>query len=347
MPAYKDEKTGKWYCKFYYRDWNGQQKQKKKAGFALKREALQWEADFITNHAGTPDATLSAVCEKYLELKKATWKPLTYQSKESAIRTHIMPHLGNAPINEITPLMVSEWQRKELETCSRGAVKLYKQILTAILNFAVNNYNLPSNPCSKAEKITVPRKEMRFISVEEFKRLEAAADDLQFLTMLKVLFWSGIRWGELAALTAADVTPEYISVNKTLIYIKREGHSVQQSTKSENSLRKVPIHDGLYNDVQAYINALYGLCDDMQIFTMGASKFRKELHKACSTAGIEPVRIHDLRHSHVALLIHLGLFPNAIAKRIGDIPDTVINTYAHIYEEDETAVTVRLAEMDK
>lgn len=347
MPAYKDEKTGKWYCKFYYVDWNGQKKQKKKSGFALKREAQQWESDFIANHAGSSDATLAAVCEKYLDLKKATWKPLTYQTKESVIRNHISPHLGKIPINEITPLMISEWQKRALETCSIGAVKLHKQILTAILNFAVNNYNLPSNPCSKAEKLTVPRKEMRFITVEEFKRLESVADDLQFLTMLKILFWSGIRWGELAALTAADITPEYININKTLIYIMREGHSVQQSTKSQNGLRRVPIHKGLYNDIQTYINSLYRLSDDAQLFSIGSGKFRTDLRKSCSKIGIDPIRIHDLRHSHVALLIHMGLFPNAIAKRIGDIPDTVINTYSHIYEEDEIAITAKLAEMDK
>ena len=45
MPAYKDEKTGKWFAKFYYTNWQGIKKQKWKRGFATKKEALGFERD--------------------------------------------------------------------------------------------------------------------------------------------------------------------------------------------------------------------------------------------------------------------------------------------------------------
>ena len=347
MPLYKDEKTGKWYCKFYYKDWNGERKQKKKSGFALKRDAAQWERDFLQNHAADPSIPLAAVCEKYLELKRATWKPLTYRSNEATIRNHIVPQLGHIPINEITPLMISEWQKKELETVSRRTLALLRTALSSIFNFAVNNYGLQSNPCRKAEKIAVPRKEMNFITVEQYKYLLAVSEGLQFRTILKVLFWTGLRWGELAALTVSDIQPDYINVNKILIHVPYQGHQVQPSTKSDNGMRKVPIHEGLYQDIQAYIGTIYGISDDDLIFTLRDDGFRDKLRKACEFIGIQPIRIHDLRHSHVALLIHMGLFPNAIAKRIGDVPDTIINTYAHIYKEDETAICTKFEELDK
>ena len=349
MPAYKDPKTGKWYCKFYYKDWNGERRQKKKSGFSRKREAAQWESEFLSNHINSPDISFSSVCGKYLELKKATWKPLTYQSRKSIVENHIIPHLGHMAINEITPLMISEWQKDELKKASKNSVKLYKTTLSAVFTFAVNNYGLKDNPCRKSEKLIVPRKEMRFITVEDFKKLAAASDDMQFTTALKVLFWSGMRWGEFAALTIRDIQPDHINVNKTMVYILGEGYKVQHSTKSVSGLRKVPIHQKLYKTVEEYINTsqdIQDASDDQPLFTISHRLFRLKLHRACAGAGLTPIRIHDLRHSHVALLIHMGLFPNAIAKRIGDIPDTVINTYAHIYEEDEAALSFKLNDLD-
>lgn len=346
MPAYKDGKTGKWYCKFYYRDWNGERKQKKKSGFARKREAMQWEADFLANYTSSPDVLLSSVCGKYLEIKRPVWKPLTYQSRKSIIENHIDPYLGHVPISKITPLMVSEWQRDQLKKASKNSVKLYKTTLSAVFSFAVNNYGLKDNPCRRSEKLTVPRKEMRYITVEELRRIVAASDDLQFITALKVLFWSGMRWGELAALTFRDLHPDYININKSMVYIMGEGYTIQQSTKSVSGLRRVPIHQKLYEAIQDYIKTVPDTSGDQLLFTISHRLFRLRLRRACANAGIVPIRIHDLRHSHVALLIHMGLFPNAIAKRIGDIPDTVINTYAHIYEEDEAALSLKLNGLD-
>ena len=346
MPAYKDEKTKKWYCKFYYIDWNGKSQQKKKSGFDKKREALEWERDFLQNHATNPDAKLSSICDKYLELKKLTWKDLTYQSASNVIKNHIKPFLGDMPINEITPLMISEWQKQELENVSKESLKLYKGILTSIFNFAKANYKLSSNPCSMSEKIKVPKKEMNFLTIEEFKKIINVEMHDQLVLAIKVLFWTGMRWGELTALTVQDIHYDYIRINKNHIYVSGEGHKIQNSTKSENGIRKVPIHKKLSEDIQTYLGSLYGISNDTIIFDISRDGFRRQLRRACQSSGVKTIRTHDLRHSHVALLIHMGLFPNAIAKRIGDTPDTVINTYAHIYEEDEKALAAQLDEMD-
>lgn len=108
----------------------------------------------------------------------------------------------------------------------------------------------------------------------------------------------------------------------------------------------MPIHKKLSEDIQNYLVSVYGMASDTIIFDISRDGFRRRLRHACQSAGVKIIRTHDLRHSHVALLIHMGLFPNAIAKRIGDTPDTVINTYAHIYEEDEKTLVVQLDKMD-
>ena len=65
MPAYKD-KTGKWFCKFYYTDWQGNNRQKWKRGFATKKEALAYERDFLEKQSANPDMTFQNLYELYM-----------------------------------------------------------------------------------------------------------------------------------------------------------------------------------------------------------------------------------------------------------------------------------------
>ena len=67
MPTYKDEKTGKWYCKFYYTDYTGKRRQKLKRGFVRQRDAKDWERQFLEKLQGTPDMTFQSLYELYLE----------------------------------------------------------------------------------------------------------------------------------------------------------------------------------------------------------------------------------------------------------------------------------------
>lgn len=67
MPAYYDEKTKTWFCKFYYTDYTGAKKQKKKRGFKLQREAKEWERTFLERLQGTPDMTFQALYDLYIE----------------------------------------------------------------------------------------------------------------------------------------------------------------------------------------------------------------------------------------------------------------------------------------
>ena len=78
MPTYKDEKTGTWYCKFYYTDYTGTRKQKLKRGFKLQRTAKEWEQDFLTRLQGCPDMTFKTLYELYAtDLKEHAAEPVT------------------------------------------------------------------------------------------------------------------------------------------------------------------------------------------------------------------------------------------------------------------------------
>ena len=78
MPAYYNDDTKKWYCKFYYKDWQGNRKQKKKSGFERKKDALEWERSFLDKLSGSPDMAFSDMVELNLEDKKKHVKLRTY-----------------------------------------------------------------------------------------------------------------------------------------------------------------------------------------------------------------------------------------------------------------------------
>ena len=66
MPAYKNEQRGTWYCKFYYEDWQGKRKQKKKEGFKTQREAKAYEREFLSKTTADCSMTFGSLVELYL-----------------------------------------------------------------------------------------------------------------------------------------------------------------------------------------------------------------------------------------------------------------------------------------
>lgn len=115
MPSYKDEKSGTWYCKFYYMDWSGIRRQKLKRGFRLQREAKEWERIFLEQFSKNPDITFAALYNKYLKFKENRVRPSTLESQRNAIELHILPYFKNKVVSDITPADIVEWQNTILE----------------------------------------------------------------------------------------------------------------------------------------------------------------------------------------------------------------------------------------
>ena len=153
MPAYKDEKTGKWFAKFYYTNWQGIKKQKWKRGFATKKEALAYERDFLEKQSANPDMTFQNLYELYMEDMTARLKQSTILTKKHICETHILPFFGKKPINEIKASDVRRWQN-QLMNSPKGYSKTYLKTinnqLTCMINYAKRFYDLNTNPCGQA-----------------------------------------------------------------------------------------------------------------------------------------------------------------------------------------------------
>ena len=337
MPAYKDEKTGKWFAKFYYTNWQGIKKQKWKRGFATKKEALGFERDFLEKQSANPDMTFQNLYEIYMEDMAARLKQSTLLTKKAVLQTHILPFFGSKPINEIKASDVRRWQAKLMSSPNNYSQTYLKKInteLNSIINYAKRFYDLNTNPCGKAGTIGKAKaEEMDYWTYDEYIAFrEGVKDKSLSYICFEVLYWTGMREGELLALSPADIDLDNktISINRT--YQRIEGKDVFTSPKTRKSKRKIPIPDFLCQELSDYIQSRYMLDADERLFPVTKSYLSHEMIRGCKNTGVKKIRIHDIRHSHASLLINQGCDALMLADRLGhEKVSTTLNTYSHLF----------------
>ena len=337
MPAYKDEKTGKWFAKFYYTNWQGIKKQKWKRGFASKKEALGFERDFLEKQSANPDMTFQNLYEIYMEDMAARLKQSTLLTKKTVLQTHILPFFGSKPINEIKVSDVRRWQAKLMSSPNNYSQTYLKKInteLNSIINYAKRFYDLNTNPCGKAGTIGKAKaEEMDYWTYDEYIAFrEGVKDKSLSYICFEVLYWTGMREGELLALSPADIDLDNktISINRT--YQRIEGKDVFTSPKTRKSKRKIPIPDFLCQELSDYIQSRYMLDADERLFPVTKSYLSHEMIRGCKNTGVKKIRIHDIRHSHASLLINQGCDALMLADRLGhEKVSTTLNTYSHLF----------------
>lgn len=337
MPAYKDEKTGKWFAKFYYTNWQGIKKQKWKRGFATKKEALGFERDFLEQQSANPDMTFQNLYEIYMEDMAARLKQSTLLTKKAVLQTHILPFFGSKPINEIKASDVRRWQAKLMSSPNNYSQTYLKKInteLNSIINYAKRFYDLNTNPCGKAGTIGKAKaEEMDYWTYNEYIVFREGVKDkpLSYICF-EVLYWTGMREGELLAPSPADIDIDnkLISINRT--YQRIEGKDVFTSPKTRKSKRKIPIPDFLCQELSDYIQSRYMLDADERLFPVTKSYLSHEMIRGCKKTGVKKIRIHDIRHSHASLLINQGCDALMLADRLGhEKVSTTLNTYSHLF----------------
>lgn len=351
MPAYKDNKTGKWFCKFYYTDWQGNNRQKWKRGFATKKEALAYERDFLEKQSANPDMTFQNLYELYMEDMTARLKQSTILTKKHICETHILPFFGKKPINEIKASDVRRWQNQLMNSSKRYSKTYLKTInnqLTCMINYAKRFYDLNTNPCGQAGSIGQAKaEEMEYWTYDEYIAFREGIKDkpLSYIC-LQVLYWTGMREGELLALTAADIdlVTKRIDINKT--YQRLHGEDIITTPKTRKSKRKVPIPDFLCQELQEYMDSRYMLAPNERLFPITKSFLSHEMERGCKKTGVKRIRIHDIRHSHASLLINQGCDALILADRLGhEKVSTTLNTYSHLFPHKQQELVSNLEQL--
>lgn len=347
MSVYKNEERGTWYTIFRYTDWKGERKQKKKEGFALKREAQEFEREFIKKYSGSCEMTFRSMCDLYLEDAKNHLKPTSFNVKKNILDNRVLPILGDLPINEITPNTLRQFNNQLLESEKNYSTLYLKKIngqISCIFTFAVKYYNLTSNPCKIYSSPSGETKtDIQFWTLEEFKQFIKEVERIDYKTAYEVLFWTGMRSGELLALTVGDIDfkNNLISINKN--YAKLNNKELTLTPKTKKSKRIIEIPRFLTDHIKEYLTHVYDYSNDTKLFTMSRPALRINLNKTAEKAAVKGIRLHDLRHSHASLLIELGFQPLIVADRLGhENVKTTLETYAHLYPHKQSTVCEKL-----
>ena len=351
MPAYKDNRQGTWYASFYFENWQGVKQKKLKRGFATKKDALAWEREFLLQQAADLTMTFEAFVEIYITDKKKRLRENTWFTKEHIIRTKILPYFKEKRLSEIKPRDVIAWQNEMLnhkdemgQPYSPVYLKTVHNQLSAIFNHAVRYYNLHDNPCKKAGSMGKKKnREMMFWTKEQYlKFAEVMMNKPLSFYAFEMLYWCGIREGELLALTPADFDFEKrtVSINKS--YQRLNGQDLITTPKTEKSNRVITMPQFLAEEIQDYLKMLYGIGADDRMFTVTKSYLHREMDRGSKEAGVPRIRIHDIRHSAVSLLIDMGFSATAIADRVGHESIDITYNYAHLFPSKQTEMTDKL-----
>lgn len=188
---------------------------------------------------------------------------------------------------------------------------------------------------------------MVIYTLDQFKRLLEHAYDYTDYTIFSILFFTGMRKGELFALQRKDIDLEIGIINIDESYQRIAKEDVYTSPKTPNSVRKVEIPKFLTEIIKQYLDTCYHLKKDDYVFTHHYVKLRGRLKIAQRRAGLtKNFTIHCFRHSHVSLLIELGYSILMIADRIGDTVETTLKTYSHLYPDKQSQLVNQLDEIN-
>lgn len=346
MPIYHDKKANTWYVKTYYTDYTGTKKQKMKRGFKLQRDAKEWERAFLEKQQGTPDMTFQSLYDLYIDDMSHRLRENSIAGKKNVFKNRILPYFKDKPINQITPKDIRAWQNTQISAgYSDAYLDRMQNMMTTILNYAVNYYNLTENPCNKAGHMGKRTRSMQFWTLEQYNNFIHYVDNPTAHTAIQMLFYSGMRFGELLALTPADIDFTARTIEITKSYQHKAGGGTVTPPKTSNGIRTITMPDAIMKELSDYITRLYYIEPNDRIFMFTKSLIRGNMQRCSELAGIPLIRIHDLRHSHVSLLIDMGFSPHLIAERIGDTVQMVNNTYGHLYPTKHKEVADKLNEI--
>ena len=302
MKAEKDKKTGKWLIQYRYTDWQGKRRKSTKRGFATKREAEEWLRNFLITQKADFDMKFEDFWKIYCADMETRLREHTMRTKKYIVELKILPYFGNKRVNDITAADIRQWQNELIKMgYSPTYLKTINNQLSAIFNYAVRYYDLKSNPCAKAGSMGKSKaEEMDFWTGEEFRKfIDSVMNKRLSYMAFMILYWTGMRLGELLALNPKDVDLEKRTISITKSYQRLGKKDVITPPKTSKSKRVITIPEFLAADIKDYMDSLYDLQEDDRLFPITKYYLEHEMQRGIKESGVKRIRVHDLRHPYV------------------------------------------------
>lgn len=371
---YQDKKTKKWFFRAYLgTDMDGKKVQKTKRGYGSQREAKRGYDQYMLTRGfhQTLSSHLSSASkmtfEEFYRIRFVNWyeKQVKSQTFENAqfIFEKKMEYFYRMRVRDISSQDVEEWmhelsqtatrnsrKQEEITTLSRSYINRILGHLRIILNRAVKEGIIERNPVDSVSHFPKENKKVEFWEVEEFQEVMAVIPENSLQNqhrkiIYEILFYTGLRIGELQALPweNVDLKKNQITVEKTLIY-QGKNNWYFSTPKTNKSYRTIGIGKTLSKKLKRW-RELQGMIGNFEYvsqldgtFTPSYS-FSNWLKDYARKAGINPIKLHALRHSHVAMLVEKNIQPLVIQERLGHANIQItLGTYGHLYAKSDSQV---------
>ena len=340
--AYKEKDTKKWTAQWFETTAKGEKKKRRKRGFVIKRDALEYERQKKLNSIKSMDMKLNEFKEVYFEDKQNELKERTIKNKKYMMKQHSAPYFGNCMMSEITASQIIQWQN-EMQTkgFSESYLRMIQNQLTSLFTHAIRIYDLSVNPWKKVKRMgNSDSRSLTFWTTDEYaKFIQTMERGTRYYLIFEILFWTGCRIGELLALTPKDIEFDKNQIIITKTYYRTNKQDFITEPKTKQSVRIIEIPEFLKKEIKEFIDGHYGMPENERLFPIVQEAVQHKMKYQIEKAGVKKIRVHDLRHSHVAYLIHKGIEPILIKERVGhkDIRIT-LNTYGHLYPNQQRRV---------
>ena len=290
------------------------------------------------------------IVESFLSDKHTRSRESTFIGYECIIRNHILPFFHGLPIDSVNPLIIREWQNRLLDSSlSPMYVRRIDTCLVSIFNWACRFWGLSANPASLAGNVgTSGVVHIDFWTLGEFLRfIDGVSDPLSSLAF-KLLYWTGMRVGELLALTPSDINIKTHEIRISKTYRRYHKADFISDPKTRKSKRTISLNPSLTKEISFYLRSKRHIHPHSRIFPFTTNKLTYDMKITCKKTGVKRIRIHDLRHSHASLLIEMNVTPLLICERLGhEKVETTLNIYSHLYPNKQRQLSDKLEEVFK
>lgn len=377
MPIYEEKikvnGQKRWFIRTYITDENGNCKQiTKHSKEWLGRDGYwlaQQEENKLKNgeYNSFDKMTLNDLFKNYIEYKKKELKASTIRKAEDNYNLHIAPILGKKKIILLTNKDILNFhdylEKKENKIVNHTSKRkqgtyflstAFKQsihiTLVAILNFGCKYYNLKHNVASivgnfKIKK-GVQKKNINFLTEEEFLEFIKFETSEIYKNFFTILFYTGMRRGELLALTKKDIDfkNNLININKSINPKNGIIATVPKTCKSNRTINMLNIVKNILKGIDTDNNeCLFGI-DKIKLTTL-----QRKCDSNCKKANINRnIRIHDFRHSFASMCINKNVPIEIISEYLGhESTTTTLNVYAHLYPNSQDKLIYILEKQDQ
>lgn len=338
----------------------GKQIQKYRSGFSTKKEArAEYSKLILAAEEGLAmekkqPSFKQFIEEIYLPWYKTQVKESTYKNRLNTIEKHFK-FFYRKKVDEIEPIHVQTWQLKLAKDYSPNYVRIIQGMLSLAFDRAIILGLAKKNPARMVGNIKSKKVKVDFWTLEEFQKVISLLYKGDYYEhYLFICFWllftTGLRIGEAAALQWEDIDFEsgIISVTKTLYYKSMNEYKFVDP-KTSASIRTVVIDEDTIRELKDWMEVQKKVLKDCN-FVLSYSgiptskhTLPRALEKLAGIAGVHRIKIHALRHSHVALLISMGVNPLIVKDRLGhEKIQTTLGTYGHLYPNSNFEVAKML-----